>query len=145
MDEMKIYNTLKEIYFYLDDGDRRFLGQYNLSVPRFFSLKHIREHPGISPTELSVRMLTDKSNITRMIRGLEADDLVIRKPNATDGRAICLYLTTSGQALLDEVSARHTSFNRDRFSDFSQDQMDLLAGLGAVSDLLADQLKLREC
>ena len=37
--EMNIYTTLKEIYFSLDNGDRRLLEGYNLSVPRFYLLK----------------------------------------------------------------------------------------------------------
>jgi len=140
MAESKIYTTFKEIYFYLDDGDRRFLSQYNLTVPRFYTLKHIGEQPGISPTQLSTLMLTDKSNITRLIRGMEAEGLVVRFPHATDGRTICLHLTDPGVELLSEVAARHALYNQQRFSFLSADQSAFLDELLGVKGVLENQL-----
>jgi DNA-binding MarR family transcriptional regulator len=141
MSEMTyFYNTLKEIYFCLDDGDRRFLSQYNLSVPRFFTLKYIGEQPGISPTELSVLMLSTKSNITRLIKGMESEGLVKRRPHTKDRRTICLYLTERGKSLVDEVSTRHASFNQERFSVLNDDLHALLDDLQEVKVVLEDQL-----
>lgn len=138
---MSLYTTLKEIYFSLDHGDRRLLDSFSLSVPRFYLLKHIDENPGISLTQLSTLMLTDKSNITRLIKSVEAKDLVSKQPNATDGRALSLYLTESGKSLLEEASAAHFEYTRDRFAPVEEQVNSLLRELGEVKQVLEEQLE----
>ncbi len=141
MKEMSLYTTLKEIYLSLDNGDRRLLEAFNLSVPRFYLLKHIAENPGISLTQLSTLMLTDKSNITRLIKSVEAKDLVFKVRNETDGRALSLYLTSTGQKLLDEASLAHQEFTEERFSPVYEQVNGLLTRLVAVKEILEDQLE----
>jgi DNA-binding MarR family transcriptional regulator len=110
-----LYERLKEIFFLLDDGDRRLLAQYNLSLPRFYALFHLGDQPGLSVSELSDLMFCDKSNITRLIKGMEAEDLVCKRPHETDGRALRLFLTPEGQAVRDEVVEAHAAQNQRRF------------------------------
>lgn len=131
MDMSAFYDTLKEIYLHLDDGDRRFLGQFRLTVPRFFLLRHINENPGISPTQLSALMLNDKSNITRLLRGVEDEGLVKRRPDQHDRRTIQLYLTRKGEGILSEAQGAHAAFNRHRFSQ-------VRAELEQVSEVLSE-------
>jgi DNA-binding MarR family transcriptional regulator len=138
---MSLYATLKEIYFSLDNGDRRLLEGYNLTVPRFYLLKHIAENPGINLTQLSTRMLTDKSNITRLIKGIEAEGLVSRQQHETDGRALSLYLTETGHHLLADALAAHNHFTQERFAPIHDQVNGLLANLTEVKQILDDQLK----
>ncbi|GAB4580835.1 MAG: hypothetical protein Fur0022_35780 [Anaerolineales bacterium] len=137
---MSLYTTLKEIYFSLDNGDRRLLEGYNLSVPRFYLLKHISENPGITLTQLSTLMLTDKSNITRLIKGVEAEGLVSKLQHETDGRALSLYITETGQRLLSAASTAHANFTQERFAPVHQHVNSLLAELIQVKQILDAQL-----
>lgn len=41
-------------------------------------------------------MFCDKSNITRLVRALEDEGIVCRRPHESDGRALRLYLTDQG-------------------------------------------------
>jgi DNA-binding MarR family transcriptional regulator len=106
-DSLRLYNLLKETFILLDFGDRRLFEQFDLSIPRTYALYHIAHTPGISPSQLSERMFCDKSNITRLVQGLESEGLVTRQPHAHDGRAICLHLTPAGAALSARVGAAH--------------------------------------
>ncbi|MEW5985394.1 MAG: MarR family transcriptional regulator [Chloroflexota bacterium] len=125
-----LYDLLKEIFFILDDGDRRLLGSYNLTVARYYALFHLGEHPGMSLRHLSELMLCDKSNTTRIIQGLAADGLVARSPHETDGRTLRLHLTDEGQQLRARVLAAHAAYNRKRFDCIEQVEQDnLLDGL----------------
>lgn len=110
-----LYERLKEIFFLLDDGDRRLLARYNLSLPRFYALFHLGDRPGLSVSELSDLMFCDKSNITRLIKGMEAEDLVCKRPHETDGRTLRLFLTTEGEIVRDEVVEAHMVQNARRF------------------------------
>lgn len=129
----QLYNLIKETFLLLDAGDRQFFGQYGLTVPRYYALYHIAEEPGISLSQLSQRMFCDKSNITRIIKGLEGDGYVSRESHETDGRALRLYLTENGVSILGTVSAGHHAYNDTRFDCFTPAESDslteVLAGL----------------
>lgn len=142
LDATLIYNLLKEIFFLIDDGDRHLFSQYNLSVPRFYILWHLGNEPGISSRRLSELMICDKSNITRLSKGLEADGLVVRQPHESDGRALRLYLTEMGETVREQSLAAHLAYNAQRFlSDCSdEDQNSLEQQLLCLKDSLAMQL-----
>jgi len=112
-----LYERLKEIFLLLDDGDRRLLARYNLSLPRFYALFHLGEKPGLSVSELSDLMFCDKSNITRLIKGMEAEELVCKRPHESDGRALRLFLTPQGAAIRDEAVEAHKAQNTRRFDN----------------------------
>jgi DNA-binding MarR family transcriptional regulator len=136
-----LYNTLNEIFLLLDDGDRRFFGSYELSPPRYYAMFHLFEQPGISFSELSNRMFCDKSNITRIIKGLESDGLVVRRPHETDGRTLRLFLSDEGQTLCKEAMESHHRYNQERFSDLEEIKKDnLLDGLQQLKHSLRSRL-----
>jgi DNA-binding MarR family transcriptional regulator len=135
-----LYNKLKEIYLVLDDGDRQFLSRYNLTVPRFFVLKHIGENPGITMTKLSTLMLSDKSNITRLITGLEDEGLVERRRTDNDRRKICLHLTSAGESIFNASTQAHGVFNEQRFSSLNKKMEDLVDDLDRVKNKLSNHL-----
>jgi MarR family transcriptional regulator, organic hydroperoxide resistance regulator len=123
-DATLIYNLLKEVFFLIDDGDRRLFNQYNLSVPRFYILWHLGNEPGISSRRLSELMICDKSNITRLSKGLEFDGLVERRSHETDGRALRLYLTVEGERIRKEALASHLAYNEQRLIYYAGEAQD---------------------
>lgn len=140
-DPHMLYNTLNEIFLILDDGDRRFFNNFELSSARYYALLHLLEQPGISFSELSTRMFCDKSNITRIIKGLESEGLVIRRPHETDGRTLRLFLSEEGKALCEKAATAHQHYNRERFSDLEEIKKDnLLEGLQQLKSSLRSRL-----
>ena len=140
-DATLIYNLLKEIFFLIDDGDRHLFNQFNLSVPRFYILWHLGNEPGISSRRLSELMICDKSNITRLSKGLEADGLVVRQPHESDGRALRLYLTETGETVREQALAAHLSYNSQRLSTCPvEDQDSLQQQLLCLKESLMAQL-----
>lgn len=136
-----LYNLLKELFFILDDGDRRLFGRYNLTVPRVFALLHLGDQPGMSLSQLSDMMLCDKSNITRIIKGMEADGLVNRQPHESDGRTLRLHLTEKGESVRAEVLASHAAYNQLRFQCIDTIlQGNLMEGLQQLKEGLRGQL-----
>lgn len=137
--EEQLYNLLKETFLKLDAGDRTFFSRYDLTVPRYYALYHIAEAPGISLSQLSDRMLCDKSNVTRIIKGLEMDGLVCRRAHESDGRTLRLFLTKDGTAVHSEVSAAHAAFNVERLARFSPvERQFLVTQLTQLADALEE-------
>lgn len=106
-DKFGLYTALKETFLLLEAGDRRVFAQYGLTLPRFYALHHIARKAGISPSQLSLDMLRDKGNVSRLLQGMEKDHLVERRPHETDKRAYRLYLTPEGADLQAQASAAH--------------------------------------
>lgn len=105
-----MYDLIKESFLLLDFGDRLLLEKFALTVPRYYALTHVANEPGLSPSLLSRRMFCDKSNITRLIQGLQHDGLIERRPHEKDGRAQRLYLTDTGAKLHEQASDAHSRF-----------------------------------
>jgi DNA-binding MarR family transcriptional regulator len=137
----KLYNLLKEAFLLLDFGDRQLFTRYNLTAPRFYALFHIDQEPGISLTQLSNRMFCDKSNATRIVKGLESEGYVSRKPHETDGRSLRLYLTPEGTAVCQQVITAHQAFNQARLDCITDiEQGSLLQGLTQLNQKLQETL-----
>lgn len=102
-----LYSLIKESFLLLDFGDRQVFERYRLTVPRYYAMHHIALSPGISPSRLSTLMFCDKSNITRLLNGLENDGYVERQSHEHDGRVQRLFLTEQGVALHERVSREH--------------------------------------
>ena len=140
-DPQTIYSLINEIYLILDDGDRRLLNDFNLSSSRFYALIHIGNRPGISFSDLSQLLICDKSNATRIIKGLEADGLVLRRPHETDGRTLRLFLTDKGVALRERSISAHQQYNKLRFVELPQtEQESLTQGLQDLKNSLHQHL-----
>ena len=86
-------------------------------------------------------MFCDKSNITRIIKGLEAEGLVIRRPHETDGRTLRLFLSDEGKALCKQAMVAHRVYNQERFSNLEDiKKNNLLDGLQQLKNSLRSQL-----
>jgi DNA-binding MarR family transcriptional regulator len=142
-DGQEIYTLLSEIYLILDDGDRRLLSQFKLTPPRYYVLVHLGNSPGMSLSELSNLMLCDKSNATRIIKGLEAEGLVYRLPHETDGRSIRLFLSKAGQKVRQKAIDAHSDYNKRRFNEaVPVEEEDLLLELAQLKRRLRERLEL---
>lgn len=115
-DAASTYELLKEIFLLLDDGDRRLLSNFHLTVPRFYALFHLGNEPGMLPNRLSELMFCDKSNITRLIKSMEAEDLVKRRRHESDGRSVRLFLTSQGEEIREQALEAHQAYNEQRFN-----------------------------
>jgi len=124
VDTQELYEIIKEVFILLDAGDRYFLGQYDLTVPRYYALYHLGTEPGMSLSRLSERMLCDKSNATRIVKGLETRGFIYRRPHETDGRTLRLFLTPKGQKLRDEISETHITYNSNRLNAIHNIELD---------------------
>lgn len=121
-----LYNLLKELFLLLDDGDRRFLSNFNLTVPRYYVLFYLGEEPGISSRRLAELLICDKSNITRLVRAMMAEGIVEKRPHETDGRTHRLFLTEGGMALRTAVLREHTAYTCRRMDCCTDEEQTLL-------------------
>jgi DNA-binding MarR family transcriptional regulator len=75
----------------------------------FSVLSLIRHNPGITSRVLCASLGLLPPNLVVMVQQFEQRQLLEKRPHPHDGRAIALYLTSEGEALMAE--AEETAFN----------------------------------
>lgn len=101
------YRMIYDIYVLMDDGDRRVLRSFNLSTSQYNVLMLLDAERGWRLTDLSDRLLFDKSTVTRIIDRLEQMALVRRLADSSDRRVQRVLLTETGQRLREQAHAAH--------------------------------------
>lgn len=84
-----------------------FLGQYSLTEVRYSVLATLRvaAQAGLSQAELAERLMQSESNISTLIERMQQEGFVDRLRSDADRRKRVLFLSPSGQRLLDRVNA----------------------------------------
>ncbi|MFV9504422.1 MAG: MarR family winged helix-turn-helix transcriptional regulator [Oscillochloridaceae bacterium umkhey_bin13] len=116
------YRMLHDIYVLLDDGDRRVLRNFNLSTSQYAVLLLLDTEHGWRLTDLSERLLFDKSTVTRLIDRLEQARLVRRIADPSDRRVQRVVLTASGERQRNEVRAAHEQSVERRMAVLDYDE-----------------------
>jgi DNA-binding MarR family transcriptional regulator len=138
----QLYDAFYEAYLLLDDNQRRFFRPYELSSARYHALLRIQQVPGVSLSELSKYLLCTKGNTTRIVRALEEKGYLTRQVDQTDSRALCLHVTETGEALLQQVTAAYHEFKSSGFGRLPlTDREALRQGLSALSGNLRNMLR----
>ncbi len=113
---IEYYRLIHDIYVLLDDGDRRLLGEFNLTTSQYAVMRILNVEEGQRLTTLSEKVLKSKSTVTRIIDQLEQAQLVKRNLDPHDRRAQRVVLTGPGADLLRQVQAAHARSLRRRLA-----------------------------
>jgi DNA-binding MarR family transcriptional regulator len=137
---LQINTLIKQIFLLSDDLDRRLLLNFGLSTARFNLLKHLAHNGGrLTPGELCLRLLCDKANVTRLLDGLESEELLQRIPDPQDKRRLFIALTPTGSQRLAEADAAYLAAIRTNFSALPAQESTALAALLAQLKIALDE------
>lgn len=136
-----IYTLLKEVFLFLDHGDRNLFQEFDLSVAQFNALMQIINSTGIGPSELGSKMLCDKANITRLLDGMEKKSYIERIQDETDGRRLQIIVKPEGEMLWRKARDEHGKSIRRRLEVLTSEEQDTLSGwLMRIRNQLQNQL-----
>lgn len=136
--ENEIYQALRQIFLYLEDGDQQTLQPFDLDVAQYETLGLLNEEDGWRMGDLCGRLLCDKSKMTRIIDHLEKRGWARRAPDASDRRAWRVLLTEKGKSYRQQVKAVHEQSLHQRLHILNRgEQGQLQALLTKVRDSLA--------
>ncbi len=80
------------------------LGSISLRPVLFAMLSVIRANPGIIQMGLGTELGIQRANLVPLINELTSRNLIVRRADPRDRRALTLHLTAAGEALLDEAA-----------------------------------------
>lgn len=87
------------------------LDPYGVSIPQSFILYSLLEEDGATLKEIGNKTLIDSSSMTVLVDKLEKDELVVRKLDSQDRRAIRVFITEKGRDIAEKVSKIGINFN----------------------------------
>lgn len=92
---------------------------------RFPALAIIHLNPGISQSALGRAIARDKSTVSPLIKDLQKNGLINRKPSPNDRRSVTLVLTKKGERVLERlhVRAREHESDLDRLVGTSKSKL----------------------
>jgi DNA-binding MarR family transcriptional regulator len=112
--EEELYLSLVRTSELLSQGIFQLFKQADLTPTQYNALRILRGAgaEGASCTEISDRMITRDSDITRLLDRLEARGLISREREAKDRRRIQTHITEQGLKLISELDGPVTEYHR---------------------------------
>ena len=93
---------------------------YGVTMATGFVLLSIDKENGTPSTALGPKMGTEATSLSRLLKSMEEEGLIERRPNPKDGRGVLIFLTPFGIEKRKDARAAVLNFNaalRDRFSE----------------------------
>lgn len=109
---MGLLGRLKRVADRLSEEVAQLLRAHGLTAASFDVLATLRRAGpphALSPSELMDWTMVASGTMTNRLDRLEADGLIERRPNPTDGRGSIVALTPKGFALIDQVVTDHVA------------------------------------
>ena len=90
---------------------RQKLASYGLTTTQFFLLTALYEEDGVPISVLAQKVALDKATLTGLLDRLERDDLIERKADPDDRRAIRIFLTQKAESMRVELTELYNQNN----------------------------------
>ncbi|MEA2038269.1 MAG: MarR family transcriptional regulator [Thermodesulfobacteriota bacterium] len=101
------------------------LTPYRLTTTQFFLLTALYEEDGILISALAQKVALDRATLTGLLDRMDRDDLIERRPDAEDRRAIRIHLTQKAEELRKELTDLYHRNNSSFLSLLTQEEKNL--------------------
>jgi DNA-binding MarR family transcriptional regulator len=120
-----IYLTSQSLRNYAENH----LKPYALTVEQVHVLKNISTGTGIVQAQLSEIVGKNPANITRILDRLEKKLCIERRKNPEDRRSILIFLTRSGEELLQEIGSLFAELEQTITAGIDLEQQQVLKNI----------------
>jgi DNA-binding MarR family transcriptional regulator len=99
------------------------LAGVGIGLREYFTLAHINELAAASQQQVADRAHMDRSDLVRLLDGLEARGLITRERDPDDRRRHVLALTAAGTRCLEQATTAAHSATTRAFAALTQDEL----------------------
>ena len=110
---------------------------HDLTLTQISALAIIWREGPITAGELAVREQVRPPSITRVVDGLEAANVVVRKDNPADGRQVLLEITEEGVRRMETYIEAREAWLAQQLADLSVKDREILHRAAAILNDLA--------
>ncbi len=107
----------------------RHLSENDLTVSQFGTLEVLLHLGPLNQRSIGEKLLKSGGNITMVIDNLEKNELVERKPDPNDRRAVMIHLTKKGESFIRNFFPEHLKKIKGEFSVLNKKELKQLAGI----------------
>lgn len=97
-------------------------------------LSYLTEHGDQRQSALVMALSIDPSTVTKMLKRLEANGMVARRPCPDDGRVMLVSITDKGRELSDQIDDCWSELEAQTTQGMTETQRDQLAELMALME-----------
>ncbi|MHB1126317.1 MAG: MarR family winged helix-turn-helix transcriptional regulator [Bacillota bacterium] len=108
--------------------------EHGITIAQSFILFALLERDGLNVKQIAERVILDSSAITGILDRMENENLVERRKDPEDRRALNVYLTNKGKLLAEEVYPIAMEFNSKIRASLSEEESDALTNCLASID-----------
>lgn len=112
---------LRFVSNHVSQGFARKVEEHGTTVAEWVLLRSLLDAGAVAPSRLAEAMGTTRGTVTKLADRLIEKALVVRAPDATDGRAQILSLTPEGKALVPKLAALADRNDAEYFAHLSVD------------------------
>ncbi|MGE5467878.1 MAG: MarR family winged helix-turn-helix transcriptional regulator [Ignavibacteria bacterium] len=112
-----------------------FEAQVGQALPRWRILQALHDETCATQKELARHLLLDPGALTRQMKALEAEGLVVRRTDPNDNRVTAVSLTKAGAVLVESARPLRQAFSRKALQGLPADELAMtLAVLKRLED-----------
>jgi DNA-binding MarR family transcriptional regulator len=93
---------------------------------------------GVPATKIAPMMGMTSSSLSRLLKNMEDDGLIYRKPEKEDKRVVRIFLTQEGLELKKKIKDVVINFNKKLFKKISKEDFEAFV---KINDLIKEQVK----
>lgn len=108
-------------------------------------LECLMEKDGLSPKELGLRCVIDKSTITSLLGKMEKQGFIKRTNNPTDKRAVYIWLTDTGKMLGEKVIKKGKNIDNEALKNLSSKQRNDLENMLKILERTYEKMNADKC
>lgn len=107
-------------------SDRELTSQVGATTTQIAAIFYLMGNDGCQLVDLSRELLQNKSAITTLVERMVKNDLIIKSPSSTDGRASHLFLTDKGRNIGKKAMPYVLEYNRELVKGFSRTETEVI-------------------
>ncbi|MCG7534029.1 MarR family transcriptional regulator [Pseudoalteromonas sp. OOF1S-7] len=100
-----------------------------LTIPQWRVLVHLAQHPGATAKQLCDLASMDKSTVSRAIKQLQQQDLLVARQSKTDKRATEMSLTSKGGVLYETLTPQALAWESQLLNQLNSDEKQALLAM----------------
>jgi len=98
-------------------------GKFESTMATAFTLLNIDPENGTPSTSLGPKMGMEATSLSRILKTMEEQGLIERKPNPDDGRGVLIHLTNFGREKRDYSRKKVLTFNNTIRENISEEKI----------------------
>ncbi len=113
--------------------------EFGLTIPEWRTMAMLGDAGRLTQRQLTEGTLMDKVAVNRACKQMEERDLIVRRPNSSDGRSHLLELTGKGRQMFDRIVPLARSIEADLLRELGPDfnQQEFRRQLAQIRDFAA--------